>query len=135
MTVARRLHTATLLGNGKVLIAGGENWPPGNNTLLSADLYDPSVGTFSATGAMTAARSWHTATLLENGEVLITGGFPGLASAELYNPWAGTFTATGNMNVARRWQTATLLGNGKVLIEGGDSGDGSYTLASAELYE
>ena len=84
---------------------------------------------------MTAARSWHTATLLENGEVLITGGFPGLASAELYNPWAGTFTATGNMNVARRWQTATLLGNGKVLIEGGDSGDGSYTLASAELYE
>ena len=84
MTVARDLHTATLLGNGKVLIVGGNDADGGQ--LASAELYDPGAGTFTATGSMTVARDLHTATLLSNGTVLMGGGFGGgaLASAELY---------------------------------------------------
>jgi len=86
MTVARDNHTATMLSNGKVLIAGGDD---GNgDTLASAELYDPSAGTFTATGSMVAARELQTAMLLSNGRVLIAGGDDGngnaLESAELY---------------------------------------------------
>ena len=145
MTVARQLHTATLLPSDKVLVAGGddESDPPANSegTLGSAEVYDPAAGTFIPTGNMTAAREAHTATLLSNGAVLIAGGLTEvpssvdggasvmdvLRSAELYNPASGTFTATGNMMGWRHLHTATLLQSGKVLLAGGD-------LASAELY-
>ena len=128
MTVAREMHTATFLGNGKVLIAGGYDGFNGN---ASAELYDPAAGTFTATGSMTVARWEHTATLLPNGTVLIAGG--GSSSAELYDPAAGTFTATGSMTVARIKHTATLLLSGMVLIAGGD--DNGLTLETAELFE
>jgi hypothetical protein len=123
MGTARRFHTATLLGNGKVLVAGGED--AGATAFASAELYDPSTGTFSPTGSMTAPRVGHTATLLSNGKVLITGGATdatenALSSAELYDPVAGTFSATGSMTTARVVHTATLLSNGTVLITGGD---------------
>jgi hypothetical protein len=72
MTVARWGHTAALLSNGKVLIAGGGG--TGNAVLASTELYDPGVGTFGATGDMAAARAWHTSTLLLDGKVLIAGG-------------------------------------------------------------
>jgi hypothetical protein len=86
----------------------------------SAELYDPSTGTFTAAGEMTTARFLHTATLLPNGKVLIAagGGLNGsLASAELYDPSTKAFTATGEMT-ARGHVTACLLSNGKVLISG-----------------
>jgi hypothetical protein len=124
------------LPNGKVLIAGGGG---AAGTLASAELYDPSYGTFTATGSMTVARWGHTATLLLSGKVLIAEGassnsYPYLASAELYDPAAGRFTATDNMTgVARVFHTATLLPSGKVLIAGGD--DGINYLASAGLYD
>jgi hypothetical protein len=133
LTVARYDHTATLLPNGKVLIAGGY----GANGVANgtAELYDPATGLCTLTGTMINARERHTATLLPNGKVLVTGGAQGfslLTSSELYDPSSGTWTATGPLNVARFEHTATLLPGGKVLVAGG----GSYNaIASAELYD
>jgi hypothetical protein len=90
MTTARAAHTATLLPDGTVLIAGGEGKPSSNPTAnTSAEIYDPAAGTFSPTGDMPDGREGHTATLLLDGRVLLTGGFtPDLkpASAEVYIP-------------------------------------------------
>jgi galactose oxidase-like protein/Kelch motif protein len=135
MTAGRAQHSATLLGNGKVLVAGGYSGQGGNGVLASAEIYDPSTGTFSATDNMTTARQSQTETLLNNGEVLITGGYSSgpLASAELYDPAAHTFASTGSMIASRFGHTATLLADGKVLITGG--ADSGGTLASAELYD
>jgi uncharacterized delta-60 repeat protein len=130
LVMARGSHTATLLANGKVLLAGGAG--------ASAELYDTSLGTFSATGSLGSARSSHTATLLPDGKVLVAGGQANgsfLASAELYDPLTGIFSATGSLGTARYLHTATLLSNGKVLITGGYLNGGSTLLSSAELYD
>jgi N-acetylneuraminic acid mutarotase len=137
LITARNTHTATLLGNGTVLVAGGYNYP--DRQLASAELYDPANGTWTATGSLGAARALHTAEPLPTGKVLAAGGANGtgiLASAELYDPASETWATTGSLNTAREYHTATLLPNGKVLIAGGDNGgNGGSPLASAELYE
>ena len=118
MATKRYDHTATLLPNGQVLVAGGF----GGDYLASAELYDPATGLWTATGSMATARFHHTATLLPNGQVLVAGGFNdsgALASAELYDPATGLWTATGSMATTRDGHTATLLPNGQVLVAGG----------------
>jgi N-acetylneuraminic acid mutarotase len=130
-------HTATLLTNGKVLVAGGHNIL---GALSSAELYDPATGTWTSTGSMAVGRWYHTATTLTNGKVLVAGGIDNTdgitSSAELYDPATGIWENTGSMAVARREPTATLLPNGKVLVAGGWKGGGdSGYLASAELYD
>ena len=141
MSTARESHTATILGNGQVLIVGGfNNIPGGQGTVLAtAELYDPASGVFTRTGSLTTARYYQTASLLNNGEVLVAGGSSDadsdsvLGSAELYDPGTGKFTRTGSMKVARQSYTATVLRDGRVLVAGGDTSSGS--LSSAELYD
>jgi hypothetical protein len=147
MTVARAGHTATLLNNGKVLITGGAT-DATEAAAATAELYDPSTDTFTATsGPMTAARVEHTATLLQSGKVLIAGGdvifFNGiqntgimsLNTAETFDPSTGKFTkTTGNMTVGRESHTATLLNSGKVLLAGGSDGALGNNTPAATIY-
>jgi hypothetical protein len=135
MHTDRAWHTATLLPNGLVLVAGGDSFSSG--VLSSAELYNPAAGTWAITGSLNTGRENHTATLLPNGFVLVSGGSNTsgsvLASAELYNPAAGTWAYTGSLNTNRAWHTATLLPNGLVLVAGGANGSGSV-IPGAELY-
>ncbi|MGD0019033.1 MAG: kelch repeat-containing protein [Candidatus Limnocylindrales bacterium] len=151
MTMGRDSHTATLLPDGKVLIAGGEAY----DEARSAELYDPKTGTFAPTGSMVTGHVLGTATLLLDGRVLFVGGwdlrngsdwnpFDGSnrivsASAELYDPKTGTFAPTGSPAQARYYHTATRLLDGRVLIAGGalganDNPDATAT-ATAEIYD
>lgn len=139
MSIARYNHTATLLPNGDVLVAGGSCSYTLCTALASAELYNPSSGTWSLTGSMNVARENHRAVLLSNGEVLVDGGDDGnvpsvmaLASAELYNPATGTWSLTGSMHAARFAFSATTLGNGEILVAGGDNGAGDCCAASPQ---
>ncbi len=85
LNVARAWHTATLLPNGQVLLAGGSGPFPTFQDLMSSELYDPAAGSWSLTGELKTARSVHTATLLFNGKVLAAGGASGVSTAELYD--------------------------------------------------
>jgi len=141
MNSVRSAPAAVLLQNGKVLIAGGVNHTTDNIPLASAELYDPSTGTFTPTGSMITARGGITATLLPNGKVLFAAGYDGkpsgtvtFNSAELYDPSTGTFSSTGNMNSARYGHVATLLSNGTVLLAGGYHYASGTTYSSAEIY-
>jgi galactose oxidase-like protein/Kelch motif protein len=140
MSTARYAYTQTLLPNGKVLVAGGQEKSCVNAPcpdLSSTELYDPSNRTWTPTGSMNTARSGHTATLLANGLVLVAGGYNGtsaLGSTELYNPGTGQWTATGSMNTARARQYAVLLANGQPLVLFG-SNSGTALVTSTELYD
>ena len=143
MSVARQEHTATLLPDGRVVVAGGYDDDMDNPTAQStAEVFDPATGTFAPTGSMASGRGNHTATVLGDGKVLIAGGHSGhpgasVASAELYDPSNGTFALTGDMTDARGSHSATLLTNGSVLLAGGFTAfpNTGTTLASAEIYE
>jgi hypothetical protein len=132
MTYRRCGHTATLLKNGLVLIAGGV---ADMGVLSSAELYNPAAGTFTPINSMRARRCDFTATLLADGRVLMCGGGSrdALATAEIFNPSTKLFTATGDMTAPRLSHTASLLPGGEVLITGGSSRR-YVVLATAELY-
>ena len=125
LNAARVYHTATLLSNGKVLVAGGISGD--GITLNNAELYDPASGTWSITGSLNVPRVYHSATLLQNGKVLVAGGYTNLSNplsvfesntAELYDPATGAWSYNGNLNTSWGEHTATLLQNGKVLFAG-----------------
>src|SRR5438874_312283 len=141
MLCAHKGHTASVLQNGKVLIAGRT----GITTSPCAELYDPVAGTFTRTGNMTTPVSAHAAVLLANGKVLIVGGSvdrsgciscTATSGAELYDPGTGTFPATSHTLVgARSSPTATLLPSGKVLVAGGGVTPSGGPVRTAELYD
>lgn len=137
LKTARFMHTATLLLNGKVLIAGGADI--NNNSISSSELYDPVMGAWTNTGSLTITRDNHTATLLPNGKILVVGGqstsAANIKSAELYDPGTGKWTATGSMATNRYSHTATLLPNGKVLVVGGVNSSPYVTPLTAEIYD
>lgn len=125
-------HTATLLSDGKVLVAGGGAFL----NIASAELYDPVSRTWNSTGSLNSQRSWHVAARLSSGQVLVAGGVLGvpISSAEIFTPAIGTWTNTGSMTSDRVAGTATLLPTGKVLVAGGL--DGGYDpIATAELFD
>ena len=132
MSTVRGDHSATLLGNGKVLIAGG--LVTLDAATASAELYDPATGRFSPTGSLGTARFWQGSSILTSGKVLLAGGFNTnhLASAEVYDPTGGTFSPTGGMGTPRTYPLTVLLTSGKVLVAGGFNGT---FLATAELYD
>jgi len=139
MVTGRELHTATMMSNGKVLIAGGEDVR--GYAVTRAETYDPAIGAFLSTGSLGVGRYGHTATALPDGDVLIAGGERidedgfdiALGSAEIYNPATGRFHPAGSMRVARKHHTSTLLRDGQVLLAGGEDNNG-HALQSAELY-
>lgn len=140
LATARKAHTATLLQNGLILVAGGYN---GTNTVYSsAELYNPLTGqSQTVSSSMNSPRVYHTATLLKNGKVLIVGGSSGvgnaytyLNSAEIFDPSTNSFAAAGNLNLARARHTASLLQNGKVLVTGGQD-DNPGQIAGIETYD
>jgi hypothetical protein len=155
--------TATLLRDGRVLFAGGDACGSANATEVSAELYDPTTGTFSPTGSMAASRSQHAATLLADGRVLVAGGIGGerasvggfilasyrgadtdsyqtaavdsfLTTAEIYDPTTGRFSETGSMTSPHRGHTMTLLKDGSVLVVG-NGGESSPAGKIADLYD
>lgn len=135
MLEPRSGHSATLLPDGKVLIAGGMR--RNQDFYRSSELFDPATGKFQPAGDMAVARVGHAARLLPSGKVLIVGGWVGHGgtdSAELYDPATGKFTAISKMTARRGGPRATLLDTGDVLITGGADHDTPGGIASAELF-
>jgi len=140
MSTPRTRHIAVPLQDGRVLVAGGDDYY-GNGT-ASAEIYDPSSGSWSTTSSMNYARFGHSAVRLQDGRVLVIGGVssnvctspPVSNSAEIYDPTNGTWTLTANMNVSRRGATAVVMTDGRVIVAGGGNRCGSV-YASAEIYD
>src|SRR5262249_41614473 len=148
MTSPRDDHTATLLPDGKVLVAGGQ--PQGCLTTASAELYDPNTGIWTSTGSMNLGRGGHMATLITSGPlsgmVLISGGYINqndggcggnaqLASAELYHPASGTWSVTSDMIKARDYPAVQGLADASVLVIGTLNCCPYHALNSAESYD
>ncbi|CAN5781362.1 hypothetical protein BH23CHL7_BH23CHL7_06860 [soil metagenome] len=143
MNVARHDHEAVLLADGRVLVVGGNAQTPDGSaggSLASAELYDPSDGTWTRVADMSEVRAWHTVTQLNDGRVLVAGGgnqsrasAAATASAEIFDPTTGRWSATPSMSVPRTGHTAALLDDGTVLVVGG--GQDRNRWATAEIYD
>lgn len=136
MMQPRAAHTATLLPDGRVLVAGG--FTAEENTVSGVELFDPATNSFSRAAAMATPRQSHSATILENGDILFVGGYNAggvhLASAEIYRAADHKFVPAGSLRQARAGQVAVRLNDGRVLITGG-VGPGWEFLSSAEIFD
>ena len=132
MSQARAQHTATMLQEGRVLVSGGSRGGVGTDAPAfdTAEIYDPEAGEWSTVAGMSVGHSRHTATLLQDGRVLVTGGTGKITAAELFDPATGTWSSAGSMSQWRAQHVAVLLADGRVLIVGGIG-----NLASAEVYD
>ena len=151
MSFARGTHTATLLQDGRLLIAGGDDGSGRLDAITdTSELYDPSTGRWEPGGTMGRQRTQHAALLLSDGRALLVGGAgviqakideqgieQPLIEADLFDPASETWSFTGEISTPRDYVAATLLSNGSVLIAGGDDGSGTDTsvLASAEVFD
>ena len=129
-------HTATLLGDGRVLIVGGADTK--GAPLRSTELFDPRTGTSTAGPDLPEPRASHTATALVDGTVLIVGGNGPNAVSKgcfLFDPGAMTFTRRGNLELPRLLHQATLLSDGSVLVTGGIASATELALPQAEIFE
>jgi hypothetical protein len=141
LNIAHEGYTTNLLKSGKELIIGGYIHTAiianTNHILSKAELNDPKTGKWTETGDLKTARHSHTATVLQDGRVLVAAGTDreghALASAEIYDPTLGEWKETGLLNTARFYHSATLQSDGKVLVKNGHSG--SDALTSSELYD
>jgi hypothetical protein len=135
LSVARFAHSATLLKTGQVLVTGGCTVSACSAPTAVSELFDPTTNTWSTTGALNTARSYHNAVRLSDGRVLAIGGLASgaTASSELYHPATGTWSVAASANYPRYLSTANLLPSGKVLVAGGASG--RFPMNSAELYD
>lgn len=131
LSMPRMDHTATLLKNGQVLVAGGRNGP---TVHASAEVYSPELQAWSQVGSMANKRHGHRATALLDGRVLVTGGQgTELGSCEIFDPTTYQWSVTTRLQVGRENHTSTLLPSGLVLVAGG-LGEGGV-LADVELYD
>ena len=144
MGAPRFEHTATLLGDGRVLMTGGQGPVDGRlGPLGSTELYDPAADAFVRSNDLGEGRANHAAVLLPDRSVLVTGGVGGpngdvsLASAEVFDPREGSWTRVAPLAEARSGHTATLLSDGRVLVAGGESATrgARRSLASAEVFD
>lgn len=136
MSVARHNATATRLGDGRVLVAGGSSFgsvDAGNVYFQSAELFDPATGTFSLVAAPMTAKRWlHAAVMLTNGKVLVVGGRQSPFTAELFDPQSATWKATPGLAHERWAATLTLLPSGRALLAGGNVDEPAV---GAELFD
>jgi N-acetylneuraminic acid mutarotase len=143
----RLLHTATALQDGRVLVVGGWDSDFNQLSIAAAELYDPVAGTWSSALPLSQARAFHTATGLEDGRVLVAGGYQSvptrsgyriptaLAGAEVFDPITDTWQEVANMNESHEGHTATLLPDGEVLVAGGAKWGPYGTISGTEGYE
>lgn len=136
MLTGRQKHVAELLPNGSVLVAGGVSGAPSPGTLVTAEIYDPKTNTWTPTKSMSTPRSSAGSVAIDDGCVLVVGGFAPnpTATAEIYNSETKKWQPAASMGVARAGAAATRLTNGQVLVTGGITAGSKY-LASAEIYD
>jgi N-acetylneuraminic acid mutarotase len=144
MSTPRFEHSATLLDDGKVLVAGGQGPPISGSSaaLATTELYDPAVDSFRKSNDMGDARYNHTALKLPDRTVMVVGGAGGtngdtsLATAEVFNPGDGSWTSAGALSGSRTGHVAAVFADGRVLVAGGESvtRGNRRSLASAEIF-
>ncbi len=142
MSTPRGGHVGITLADGRILVAGGATWTDTPVAAISAEIYDPSTNSWSATGSMLHRRLNHAAALLADGRVLVAGGGDGAPSGyrggvlcEIYDPATGTFSAAASMAAPRGNFRVARLPDGRVLAVGGDRNATGAVIHAAEVYD